>query len=143
MRQIEPGSAVAEIYADDSFQPGTLIGTLDSPEEYPGAFAQVYFSGNGITLSPWSTYWVVLSAASGGYEWAWTEDSTGDGVGFQHTFAISFDGGATWPDVFAEQPQLMRVTAATPEPATLPVVAFALGVIALVSRRHSCLPWGT
>src|SRR5205807_3337578 len=83
-------------YSDGNLEPGSSLGTLISPSSYSSSLATTTFSTSGMTLSPNSTYWLVLSANSGEFDWAWTSDNTGSGIGFQHTWGESDDAGATW-----------------------------------------------
>jgi hypothetical protein len=104
--------AVVEIYTSVGAgigTPGVLVGTLATPPSpWPD---EVTFTASGITLSPFSTYWVVLRSktATTKFHWRWTE-GYGLGVGFQHTWGYSTDSGATWT-TYSEGPFMMKVTA--------------------------------
>jgi hypothetical protein len=117
------GTAEVDIYDDGGLEPGSLIGVLTPPAVYSTALAQTTFSGNSILLSANSTYWVVLKATTGQFDWAWTSDNTGTGFGFQNTWGSSDDAGATWftYDVFPVQfsAEASTAAAAAPEPGTL------------------------
>ena len=52
--------------------------------------------GEGISLAADTTYWVVLNAPTGSFDWGWTADNTGNGVGFQVAWSQSDDAGGTW-----------------------------------------------
>jgi hypothetical protein len=99
------GQARLDLYSDGNLEPGSLLATLTPPDSYSDTLAETIFTADGITLSPNSTYWIVLSADSGEFDWAWTSDNTGNGVGFQHTWGQSDDAGATWytSDTFPTQ----------------------------------------
>ena len=99
------GQARLDLYSDGNLEPGSLLATLTSPDSYSCTVAATTFSASGITLSPNSTYWIVLSADSGEFDWAWTSDNTGNGIGFQHTWGQSDDTGVTWftSDTFPTQ----------------------------------------
>ena len=91
------GQARLDLYSDGNLEPDSLLGTLMSPDSYSDILAETTFSASDdITLSPNSTYWIVLSADSGEFDWAWSSDNTGNGVGFLHTWGESDDAGATW-----------------------------------------------
>ena len=90
------GQARLDLYSDGSLEPGSLIGTLSPPDIYSATLAETIFSATDITLSPNSTYWIVLSADSGEFDWAWTSDNSGSGIGFQHTWGQSDDAGVSW-----------------------------------------------
>jgi hypothetical protein len=114
------GSATLSIYTDDGLQPGSLVGMLTPPASYSSTLATTTFTASGIALAASSTYWVVLRADSGQFNWAWTNDNTGSGAGFQHTFGDTDDAGDTWFtfDIFPTQ---MRVTADVPGSAGITV----------------------
>jgi hypothetical protein len=90
------GQARLDLYSDGNLEPGSLLGTLVSPDSYSSTLEETPFSASDITLSPNSTYWIVLSADSGEFDWAWTSDNAGSGIGFQHSWGRSDDVGATW-----------------------------------------------
>jgi len=133
------GVAEADIYTDKSLQPGSLVGVLTSPDSYPTSDANVTFTASGITLNPNSTYWLVLKAISGEFDWAWTMDDAGSGVGFQHTFGHSSDSGKTWDTydintgVYDISPLKMRVEG-TPVP--VPPGLLLLGLVRLAALRR-------
>src|SRR5437762_783638 len=79
MQEVTPGNALLRIYSDSGFKPGALVGTMTSPASYPAGLGDSLFTSGGIGLLPNSTYWVVLSAPAGQYNWAWTSDNTGSG----------------------------------------------------------------
>lgn len=118
-----PATGVAEVdlYSNSLLQPGSLVGTLTSPGSYSTSLSNTTFSSSGLALSPNSTYWIVLKALSGEFDWAWTTDSSGSGVGFQGTWGISTDAGSNW-FTYAVYPTQFSVTttaaAAVPEPST-------------------------
>ena len=109
-----------------TLQPSAVVGTLTGPAAYSATAADTPFTG-AVALAANSTYWVVLSAPSGSFDWSWTADNAGTGTGFTHTFGDSTDAGATWStgDIY---PPLMRVVAdsgAVSPPPAGPVAAFA------------------
>ncbi len=76
-------------------KPDVQIGTLTSPASYPTAgFGPATFTASGIALAPSSTYWVVLKALSGEFDWAYTVSLIGSGPGFQGTYGFTFDYGS-------------------------------------------------
>jgi hypothetical protein len=95
-----------------------------------------------LTLSANSTYWIVLKALSGEFDWAWTADNSGTGTGFQGTWGISTDAGGTWY-TYAVYPTQFSVTTtaatATPEPGTgwLGITGLLLSVVALYKKQRT------
>jgi hypothetical protein len=139
MQEVTPGNAVLQIYTDSGFQPGLLVGTMTSPASYTSVLGNNLFTSPGIALAPNSTYWAVLEAPTGQYNWAWTSDDTGSGVGLQHTWGFSTDAGATWIEN-ATAPQMMLAIGEVPEPSTF--MLFGMGAIGLVcnwGRQKSSL----
>jgi hypothetical protein len=114
------GQAEVSIYSDGGLEPGSLVGTLTSPNGYSSGLSDTTFTTAGIALAADSTYWVVLRAISGSFGWSWTASDSGTGAGFQDTWGQSIDGGSTW-FAFDSSPTQMSViaTAAVPEPGTL------------------------
>ena len=90
------GTAKVEIFTNGGLEPGTLVGTLTSPSTYSASLASTTFTASGIILSASTTYWIVLVASSGTFDWSWTATETGTGTGFQDTWAESADSGSTW-----------------------------------------------
>jgi len=104
------GSAALEIRSDEGLEPGALVSTITAPTSYSSTPQATTFTADGIQLEAGATYWVVLGAASGDFEWAWTADNTGSGEGFSTLWDSSDDGGAGWytHDLY---PLQLRVTA--------------------------------
>jgi hypothetical protein len=131
------GVAQAAIFTDVSDQPGSQVGALISPGSYSNNLTATSFTASGINLAANTLYWVVLSASSGNFNWAWTDSNMGSGVGFTHTWAGSDDAGSSWLS-FNDSPQIMRVEAnAISEPATLWLFGIALAGMRLVERRRT------
>jgi len=127
------GAGVAEVdlYSDGGFQPGSLIGALSSPSTYSSNLSATTFTNSGITLAADSTYWIVLKSLAGDLDWAWTDDNTGTGAGFQNTWGETSDAGATWftYDIYPLQFSVDAASTAAPEPGT---AAFLMGGGALL-----------
>jgi hypothetical protein len=130
-----PGVATLDVYSGIA-QPSLFLGVLDSSGNYSSSLAETTFAGS-VTLAFNSTYWLVLKAASGQFEWGWTEDAVGSGVGFTHTWGASDDAGSSWftSDI---EPMQFSVTAspsaAVPEPA--PAALLTMGVTLLWWQRR-------
>jgi hypothetical protein len=127
------GTAAVSIYSDGLLSPGSLLGTLTSGTGASSTLTPVTFSTSGLSLAADATYWVVLQATSGSVDWAWTDDNTGSGVGYQGAWGISSDAGSTWftDDTYPTQFSVDAAVAstATPEPDTL-TLAFAGALLA-------------
>ncbi|MEZ5398639.1 MAG: BACON domain-containing protein [Bryobacteraceae bacterium] len=90
------GVAAVSIYSESGLHPGTLAGPLSSPASYSPTAAATTFTSSGIALTAGATYYIVLQATSGTFEWSWTASNTGAGSGFQPVWGVSADGGSTW-----------------------------------------------
>ena len=148
------GTAGLDIYKDatdyqgnSGLSPGTLVGTLISPASYStSALADTTFTASGITLAANSTYWAVLKANTGEFDWSFTDDNSvtaGNGIGYQHTYGESDDAGTTWyTDDTDPQQMSVAATAASPVPEASTAVSFGLplgllGVSLLLFRRKA------
>lgn len=139
-----PATGVAEVdlYSSSLLQPGSLLGKLTSPVSYSTGLSNTTFSSNGLTLSANSTYWIVLKAVSGEFDWAWTANNAGTGIGFQGAWGVSTDAGSTWY-TYAVYPTQFSVTttatAAVPEPGTgwLAIGGLLIGAVALYKRQQT------
>ena len=109
--QATAGTATVAIDSDAGLQPGGLVGTLTSPTTYSATPTNATFTSTaGIALAANTTYWVVLSAPSGSYDWSWSSEETGTGIGFTDTWAETTDGGTTW-FAYNSSPTQMKVIA--------------------------------
>lgn len=136
-------NAVAQLslYTDAGLVPGSLVATLTSPVTYSTSLASTIFASSGVTLTANSTYWIVLRAVTGRFDWAWTSNNSGTGVGFQHTWAVSDNAGSVWfsSDTFPTQFTITADTAtvtAVPEPTGLSLLAGSLAVGLLARHRR-------
>jgi hypothetical protein len=128
-----------DLYTDGGLEPGFLVETLTAPSSTSTSLAPTTFTSTGATLSQNSTYWIVLKADSGAFDWAWTAEYSGTGEGFQDTWGISDDAGTSWY-TYAIYPTQFSVNAdvsSTPEPCTkaLVVAAGVMGIAILILRR--------
>ena len=139
----EPSTAKLDLYSESSAQPGLLLSTLTSPASFPNVASPVTFTGSSYILSSNSTYWLVLQAPTGSFDWSWTSDNTGVGVGFLAQWAASDDAGGSWITSDIE-PMQFRVladpgTPAVPEPGSFTLAALSMAgvVTALRMRKNS------
>lgn len=134
------GLAEVDVYTNSLLGPGALVAAMTSPSSYSSSLSDVTFSTSGITLSANSTYWVVLKALTGEFDWAWTTDNTGTGSGFQGAWGSSSDAGATWYTYSVYPTQLSVTTSATvtatPEPGSALLSTGGLFVGASVFFLH-------
>ena len=146
LAEFAPGQAEVDIYSDSILEPGTLLGQLTLAGSYSATATPTTFIASGITLAANTNYWVVLKAVSGQFDWSWTSDNVGTGVGYQNTWGSSDDSGGTW-FTYDSYPTQMNVTlvsaAAVPEPATALLWGLAGVGIALHRQRTGSRAIGT
>lgn len=130
-----PGTASLELYSDNTGAPGISLHTLTSPGSYSETAAATTFTSTGYTLTSNSTYWVVLKAAdSGVFDWNYTTDDTGAGVGFSTIWAYTDNSGSTWEtDVTAPYQMTVNVEV-IPEPSC--AMLLTLGFSLVYFRRR-------
>ena len=102
------GDAALEIRSDEGLEPGALVAALAAPASYSSTPQATTFTADGVQLQRGATYWVVLSATAGTFEWTWTADNTGSGEGFSTLWNSGEDGGWYTHDLY---PLQLRVTA--------------------------------
>jgi hypothetical protein len=90
------GTAALDLYDDGGLEPGVLIVTLTPPAAYSPTPADATFTAAGNVLNPNTTYWAVLRPLGGTFDWAWTSNNDGVGVGFLHTWGSGEQAGAAW-----------------------------------------------
>lgn len=133
LREESVGTASLNLYSDNGGIPGFLLGTLTSSGSYSSNLADTVFTASGITLAANTTYWLVLGASSGTFEWSWTATNSGSGAGYTGNSAY-FDG-SYWYGTSGVYPYQLSVTAnpagtsAVPEPASFGLFAATLGII--------------
>ncbi len=111
------GEAELDLHSDGGLEPGAFIATLISPASFSITSEATTFSATGLALDANTTYWVVLRVLGGTFDWAWTADGTGSGVGFSSAWDLSEDAGAGWfaQDVY---PLQLKVSATLGEVAS-------------------------
>ncbi|WP_165222531.1 choice-of-anchor R domain-containing protein [Aquisphaera insulae] len=134
------GSVEVQVFDDGGLQPGNLVGTLTGPADVPSSPSDVTFSASGITLSASSTYWIVVVATTGSFEWSWSGTDSGSGVGYQGLWGSTDDAGLTWFPYTSYPLQMSVAATAIPEPGS--IVPFACGVavtgaVAAARKRRS------
>jgi hypothetical protein len=137
MQQDVAGSVTLDLYSDIGGRPGDMLGTLTNPSGFSSTFTSTEFAGANLALAANSTYWLVLQSKGGEYEWAYTDNNIGSGLGFTGTWGASDNAGASWL-VSDIDPMIMQVDAssadlgspaAAPEPAEISL--FGSGILAL------------
>ncbi|MBV8867127.1 MAG: hypothetical protein JO210_17150 [Acidobacteriaceae bacterium] len=141
MQQDSPGTLNVALYSSTAmqpannlgYQPGSQLGSLTATATFPSLLGQVTFGGNNLLLTPDTTYWLVMSAPiSGSYEWAYESGNSGSGIGFNPSWGISNDSGASW---FTDNLQPMQMSvkgtpvSATPEPDAVRLVLLGVGMV--------------
>ncbi len=98
----------SNIFDGSANVPNAPIFALANVGGYSATLSNTTFTSSGLTLSPSSTYWVVLSSASAGttFELSWTSAVTGTGVGFSVEWRESTDSGASWSGLSADPYQM-------------------------------------
>ena len=125
LANITSGAVQLDLYSDAG-QPASMLSAFTSPLFFTSDLSPTTFAGSGFLLAPNSTYWLVLKAPSGEFDWGWTEDAVGAGVGFTHTWGFSDDAGTTWTTADIEPMQFRLEATPTPEPASLAFFLTAL-----------------
>src|SRR5437868_1092875 len=57
------GAAELDLYSDGGLQPGSQLAVLSPPASYARSLTNTTFSKSGISLTPNTTYWLVLKAS--------------------------------------------------------------------------------
>lgn len=133
------GNATLQIYSDSSGSPNASIATLTSPGSYSGTLSNTTFTASGVTLAPNSAYWVVLKGPDSNtiFEWSFTDDNTGSGVGFTTNWAYSDNLGSSW-NPSSTSPYQMRVSVQpVPEPSSVILAGLGLAAAVFASRRKA------
>jgi hypothetical protein len=112
------GSADLDLYSNSGLVPGSFLATLTAPLSLTTVLGNNTFTASGITLSPNTTYWLVLKGVFGSVSWAETADMTGVGVGFIPERAVTNNSGANWSLGQPLQMQVIADLASVPEPGT-------------------------
>jgi hypothetical protein len=122
--------------------PGNSLGTLDGSANPSTAGIYTYAPDTDLILSPYTSYYIVLTAgtavANGAYEWSYAgaySYSPNGGWGITATPLIS-SNGSTWNPYNAGQPLQYAITAtAIPEPSPSLLLLLGSGVFMYV--RHT------
>lgn len=144
------GDFVFSLFSDNNGMPSSSLGQLNGPNPSnggppPGGPINIFnYTASGITLSPFTTYWLVASSTSfaGGnafYVWAYpstTNYTSTDGwsINPAASIGLSTDGGATW-SIAGGRNYYFEVNASVPEPATIMLSGLGLAAIVLSARR--------
>jgi hypothetical protein len=130
----DSGAATLALYSSDASTliPDSLLATFQPVSSAGG----LTFTVSGVTLQSNTSYWLVLSNASGTSQWSWTEASEGTGTGFTGVWANSDDAGGVWFTNSSLYPLQASVSvSAVPEPTSMLLWLGGLSLL-LVARRH-------
>jgi hypothetical protein len=134
-----PSDFSVSIYAGPR-GPGSSLGNLDGPSNPTAAGVYTYSAATSITLSPHSSYFIVVTAgtnaANGAYEWSQCAASFNSSDGWLLPNGSWFSSnGANWNTGSGSVASQFAIYAtAIPEPATLALAG--LGLAALSFRRR-------
>jgi hypothetical protein len=122
--------------------PGSNLGTLTGSLSPTTAGTYIYTPTSSLTLSPSTTYFVVLTAgtavADGAYEWSQSVNPPNASDGWGETLIIeSSNNGLSW-QAHSGDPQFAITATAIPEPCILGL--FTLGGLFFGLRRWENLP---
>ncbi|WP_165072731.1 choice-of-anchor R domain-containing protein [Paludisphaera rhizosphaerae] len=129
------GSVVVDLYTDGDLEPGSLLATYSADSSISTTASPIVFSIYDMILSANTTYWVVLRAVTGEFEWSWASSNLGSGVGFSTTTAMSDDAGSTWFTADSYPYQMSVTAAAVPEPGSIALAALGAVCVVPVLRR--------
>ena len=146
------GNASVSIYTNNATGlkdvPDSLVSTLTSPVSYdPSVLSVASFTANGgLALDASTTYWVVLEATSGSFNWSYANfdatplpnlDSTAYGLWYADP-PNSYLNNAHFTNVtdFTAPFQMSLESNVVPEPSTCVLLALGAGGLALCRRRR-------
>jgi hypothetical protein len=126
-------TAELDLYTNSGLVPGIILAALTAPPSLTTVLGNNTFTASGITLTPNTTYWLVLKGVFGNVSWAETADMTGVGVGFIPERAVTNNSGGNWSLGQPLQMQVIADQASVPEPSTFWMMV-PLGVLLVVRR---------
>ena len=126
--QATAGAAELDLYSSIGLEPKTFVKAFTSPASYSSTLASTTFTASSVALTANTTYWLVLKANSGSFDWGWTDDFS-----ILHDTGLSSDSGATWftSDAYPYQFSVTGSTAPEPSGAVAGLILLTLG-----SRRR-------
>jgi hypothetical protein len=130
------GASILTLYSSDAsgLIPANYLATFQTLGNLD---ASTTFSLSGISLQSGTSYWVVLSNATGGSTWSWTESSEGTGSGFTGVWANSDDAGGVWFTNSSLYPLQLSVSASSvPEPMSCVLWLSGLGLLGAARRSR-------
>lgn len=127
----DSGASTLALYSSDAsgLIPDSLLATFTAGTSSSGSLG---FTLNDVDLLAGSSYWLVLSNATGSTNWSWTESSDGSGTGFNGLWANSDDAGGVWftnSNLYPLQ-AAVTVVSAVPEPTSMLLWLGALPLLA-------------
>lgn len=89
--------AIVRVFSAAGAGPGSQVATFNIVGSLPTSPAPTKFvNALGVKLVPSAKYWVVLSGLTGSVSWAFTNSTSGSGVGFTGEWAQSVNSGGNW-----------------------------------------------
>lgn len=136
-----PSGFTVSIYSDSSDEPGSSLGSLSGSD--PSAGGIFTYTASGITLSPATDYFIVLTAATpvaqGAYVWSAANSSQGSDLWAIDNAYYSSSDGSSWmayaPRGGGDAPQMAIYATAVPEPSTLALAGLGLACLSFWLRR--------
>ena len=136
--QNSPATFDLDLRADDGGMPGTVLGTFGNrPSTSSGTASLLTFNGD-FSLTPNTTYWLVVTSLSGAGGWPQANTTDAVGVWTLGGLVYSFDGGATWIGSEPDAANYFSLDATVaPEPSTWALVGLGVVGLGLTLRRRA------
>lgn len=134
------------IYSNNSGLPGSSLGTL-SGSSNPSVAGNYAYTASGISLSPYTSYWIVGNAATafpnGSFLWGDTTSSAYASSGGwsmnSATRDLSSDNGSSWTSTAVSVLRFSVAATPAPEPQPFPLAGLGLAIVLLRSRKYTCV----
>ncbi len=127
------GSFLVGLYADNSTSPGSALATSAlTPDSVLQANLAVIDFPFLQALAANTRYWIGVSATNSSAQWSYDMTNGGIGVANEYNF---YDGSVSANNAFTPYQMQVNVKAATPEPASWPLVLLFGAGFVLIRRR--------